>query len=53
VILGLSLNLWNVQNIFMEVCRERLTIFEAFKEEVQAFAGSINLDSAALPLSLR
>ena len=53
VILGLSLNLWNVQNIFMEVCRERLTIFEAFKEEVQAFAGSINLDSATLPLSLR
>lgn len=52
-ILGLPMNLWNVQNVFIEVCRERLAVFEAFKEEIQAFASSINLTSEVLPLSLR
>ncbi len=46
-------NLWNIQNLFVEVSRERADFLGAHKEEVIGFASRIQLNPKALPPSLR
>jgi hypothetical protein len=46
-------NLWNIQNLYVEVCERRETFLRDHKEAVAAFAARIQLNSEALPESLR
>ena len=42
-------NLWNVQNLFVEVCRQRAAFLEAHKEAVISLASRIQLNPEVLP----
>jgi alpha-amylase/alpha-mannosidase (GH57 family) len=52
-LLGIQLNLWNIQNLYVLVCSRRSGFLEAHKEAVSAFASRIHLHPEALPTNLR
>jgi alpha-amylase/alpha-mannosidase (GH57 family) len=51
--LGVKLNLWNIQNLYVEVCNKRAPILEAHREAVTTFASRIQMNPDALPRILR
>jgi hypothetical protein len=51
--LGVKLNLWNIQNLYVEACNQRASFLEAHQEAVAAFASRIQMNSDALPRNLR
>jgi alpha-amylase/alpha-mannosidase (GH57 family) len=51
--LGVKLNLWNIQNLYVEICNQRASFLEAHQEAVAAFASRIQMNSDALPRNLR
>ena len=51
--LGVKLNLWNIQNLYVEVCNQRASFLEAHREAVTTFASRIQMDPDALPRILR
>ncbi len=51
--LEIRLNLWNIQNVYVLVCRQRAAFLEAHKDAVHSFASRIQLNPAVLPESLR
>jgi len=52
-ILAVPLNLWNAQNLFIEVCRKREKAFGPHGEAVRSFASRINMSPKVLPPGLR
>jgi hypothetical protein len=51
--LGVKLNLWNIQNLYVEVCNQRASFLEAHREAVTTFASRIQMNPDALPRILR
>jgi len=49
-VLKVKLNLWNIQNLYVEVCRQRASFLQTHKEAVTSFASRIQLNSGVLPL---
>jgi hypothetical protein len=49
-VLKIKLNLWNIQNLYVEVCRQRASFLQAHKEAVISFALRIQLNPGVLPL---
>ena len=52
-LLEVKLNLWNIQNLYLEVCNQRATLLEAHREAVISFASRIQMTPEALPPNLR
>ena len=52
-LLDVQLNLWNIQNLFVEICRKREADFAVWGEVIRSFALRILLSPEALPPSLR
>lgn len=51
-ILGVKLNLWNAQNLFIEVCRKREKAFVPHRESIRSFASRIFMSPKVLPPGL-
>ncbi len=51
-IMEVPLNLWNIQNQFVEICRTRAADFESCRDEIRAFARQILLSPEALSSSM-
>jgi len=51
--LEVTLNLWNIQNRFVEVCRAHATDFEASKESIKTFTQLVGMSPEVLPPNLR
>ena len=49
-VLKIKLNLWNIQNLYVEVCRQRASFLQAHKEVVTSFASRIQLNPGVLSL---
>jgi len=49
-VLKIKLNLWNIQNLFVEVCRQRGAFLRAHKKAVTSFASRIQLNPGVLSL---
>jgi len=49
-VLKIKLNLWNIQNLYVEVCRKRGAFLQAHKEAVVSFATRIQLNPGVLSL---
>ncbi len=49
-VLKIKLNLWNVQNLYVEVCRQRAAFLQDHKEAVTSFASRIQLNPGVLSL---
>jgi len=52
-ILRLPLNLWNVQNLYVQICREREAGFLPYREQIRSFAQCLRLNPNVLPAGLR
>jgi hypothetical protein len=51
--LEVKLNLWNIQNLYIEVCNQRAPFLQAHREAVATFASRIQMNPDALPRILR
>ena len=49
-LLEVKLNLWNIQSLYVEVCRQRAPFLEAHRDAVAAFASRIQLNPGVLSL---
>ena len=52
-LLDVKLNLWNIQDLYLEVCKQRAPALRFHRDAVRAFAGRIQLNPEVLPPSLR
>jgi len=49
-LLEVKLNLWNIQSLYVEVCRQRAPFLEAHRDAVAAFASRLQLNPGVLSL---
>jgi hypothetical protein len=51
--LGVKLNLWNIQNLYVQVCNQRASVLAAHRETAASLAARIHLTPDVLPNILR